>query len=301
MMSKGHKGLAFHLTWQRSQAARHFFDRWCTRRSSSCPVGDFLWATELFGCCLWGCWGGLSPARTGSPSLASGWTVLCRLSTTGEGGKTMSVQQDIRANAGRSTRPTFFLVRISISSWESGKHVENRWGFCGALFSAVTTQPNKLQVQNRSRMKHQTLTQHHHLLDPGGSTSSCQSSGAQRLEGMLVYYPLVEDHWRDSVCALEKEGKQRVKTVYSLHWRQSKLPSMCLPTWSGFSWSCSVGTISGWTFSLCTRWFELLVVSGTVDHLGLAVGFDAVNDCKQSLQGQKVGGVQLPRHWKSIL
>lgn len=32
-------------------------------------------------------------------------------------------------------------------------------------------------------------------------------------------------------------------------------------------------------------------MSAAVDHLGLAVGFSAVNDCQQSLQGQKVGGV----------
>ena len=32
-------------------------------------------------------------------------------------------------------------------------------------------------------------------------------------------------------------------------------------------------------------------MSATVDHLGLAVGLDAVNDRQQSLQGQKVGGV----------
>lgn len=42
-------------------------------------------------------------------------------------------------------------------------------------------------------------------------------------------------------------------------------------------------------------------MSPTVDYLGLAVGFNAVNDRQQSLQGQKVGGVQLARHWESIL
>lgn len=31
---------------------------------------------------------------------------------------------------------TFFLVLISINSWESGKHDEKRWGFFGAFFSA---------------------------------------------------------------------------------------------------------------------------------------------------------------------
>lgn len=42
----------------------------------------------------------------------------------------------VQKNLDQSKPLTFFLVLISINSWESGKNDEKRWGFFGALFSA---------------------------------------------------------------------------------------------------------------------------------------------------------------------
>lgn len=42
-------------------------------------------------------------------------------------------------------------------------------------------------------------------------------------------------------------------------------------------------------------------MSSATQHLGLAVGLDAVDDGQQSLQGQKVGGVELARHREGVL
>lgn len=74
--------------------------------------------------------------------------------------------------------------------------------------------------------------------------------------------------------------------------------SVLMPAVRTRCWVCS---IDAGTFPLCPQWAWLLLQSCVVGHLGLTVGFNAVNHCEESLQREKVGGVELPRHWERIL
>lgn len=64
---------------------------------------------------------------------------------------------------------------------------------------------------------------------------------------------------------------------------------------------CGVGSVGGGSFSLRQQGVGLVLLSAAVEHLGLAVGFGAVDHREQSLQRQQVGGVELPRHRERIL
>ncbi|TNN44945.1 hypothetical protein EYF80_044880 [Liparis tanakae] len=79
------------------------------------------------------------------------------------------------------------------------------------------------------------------------------------------------------------------------------------------TWSLSRGLLSR-PFS-CRNWIPfldfwlncsvpgvgLVLLGAAVEHLGLAVGFGAVDHREQRLQRQQVGGVELPRHRERIL
>lgn len=63
--------------------------------------------------------------------------------------------------------------------------------------------------------------------------------------------------------------------------------------------SCRVCFSFGSSLSVCQRRRRLVLLSYAAP--GLAVSLDAVDHCEQRLQGQEVGGVQLPRHWERVL